>query len=248
MAQPCTHPVFSPVRMARGQFCWLFSDDDRMEPEARAVLKELREPELTGLTTGRISYDATLSQRLPMHPLKQTETVVFTDAEQAFLKLLDRLGFLSCQIVNRKKWNAVVESENLGPYFAGYVQLYIIARMLTTPPRWKFSAHDCVSFRSDNDSFRILGMFGRLKMDVCGYEQIIGDVFGRESKVYRQSMAEIATTHARHLIINAKRPLRLSFFPTIVLASILLAISSFWLKTLPILLTPTLGSWVAPAY
>ena len=231
------------VQMAQGRFCWLFGDDDRMEPGGlAAVLRELRsEPNLTGLTTGRISYDATLSQRLSVRPLKQTDTVVFTDAEEALLKLLDRLGFLSCQIVNRQAWNAVVDSENLEPYFAGYVQLYVIARMLKNTPRWEFLAHESVGFRSDNDSFRVLGIFGRLKMDVCGYEQIIGDVFGRESDVYRQAMAEIAVTHARHHIVMAKRaraPLSFHFQAILLCLRHYWRYPGFWLTTLPVLLMP----------
>lgn len=235
--------VLHLVRMAQGRFCWLFGDDDRMEPGGlAAVLREVRrESDLTGLTTGRISYDATLSQRLSVRPLKQSDTVLFTDAEEAILKLLDRLGFLSCQIVNRQAWSAVVDSENLEPYFAGYVQLYIIARMLKNAPRWKFLAHECVGFRSDNDSFRVLGIFGRLKMDVCGYEQIMGDVFGRDSSVYPQAMAEIAVTHARHHIVMAKRaraPLSFHFQAILLCLRYYWRYSCFWFKTLPVLLMP----------
>jgi abequosyltransferase len=97
--------------------------------------------------------------------------MIFEDANEALLKLLDRLGFLSCQIVNRQRWSRVVQRENLEPYFNNYVQLYIMARMLVTNPRWMFLAEKCVGFRSDNDSFRTLGAFGRLKMDVCGYKK-----------------------------------------------------------------------------
>jgi abequosyltransferase len=235
--------VLHLVGMARGRFCWLFGDDDRIEPGGlAAVLKALRsEPDLTGLTTGRVSYDSALSQRLSVRSLKQTDTMIFTNAEEALLQLLDRLGFLSCQVVNRAAWNAVVESDNLEPYFAGYVQLYIIARMLKNAPRWEFLAHESVGFRSDNDSFRVLGIFGRLKMDVCGYEQIIGDVFGRASKIYRQAMAEIAVTHARHHIVMAKRaraPLSFPFQAIFLCLRYYWRYPGFWLTTFPVLLMP----------
>ena len=102
-------------------------------------------------------------------------------------------------------WNEIVRQENLEPYFTGYVQLYVIARMLVHAPRWQFLATKCVGFRADNDSFRALGQFGRLKMDVCGYETIVGDIFGRDSSLYHEAMSEVARTHARHHIVTAKR-------------------------------------------
>ena len=127
------------------------------------------------------------------------------------------------------------------PYFTGYVQLYVIARMLVNAPHWQFLAEPCVAFRADNDSFRALGQFGRLKMDVCGYETIVGDVFGRDSRLYHEAMAEIARTHARHHIVTAKRAnAPLSF----VRQALALCVRhygrypGFWLHTFPVLIMP----------
>lgn len=231
------------VALARGQYCWLFGDDDRLEPGALgAVLEALhRDPELTGLTTDRVSYDSALADRLPVRALRQQESALFRDPRQAFLRLLDRLGFLSCQVVQRALWNGVVRQENLAPYTRGYVQLYIIARMLVLAPRWQFLACPAVAFRADNDSFRSLGMFGRLEMDVCGYETIVGDVFGRESQLYHQAMAEISRTHARHHIVTAKRLGAPSSFFRQALALCLRhygSYATFWLHTFPVLIMP----------
>jgi abequosyltransferase len=236
--------LLNAVSLARGEFCWLFGDDDRLEPGALAVvLDALRmEPDLTGLTTGRVSYDSALANRLPVRPLKQRTTTLFRDASETFLRLLDRLGFLSCQVVNRTIWHEIVRQENLEPYFTGYVQLYIIARMLVQVPRWQFLAAPCVAFRADNDSFRALGQFGRLKMDVCGYEKITGDVFGRDSRLYHEAMAEVARTHARHHIVSAKRAgAPFSFFQQALglCVSHYGRYASFWLHTFPVLVMPS---------
>ena len=90
------------VSLARGNYCWLFGDDDRLEPGGlTAVLEALKtEPELTGLTTDRISYDSALEKKIPVRALKQQQSALFQNANEAFALLLDRLGFLSCQIVN----------------------------------------------------------------------------------------------------------------------------------------------------
>jgi abequosyltransferase len=231
------------VSMARGKYCWLFGDDDRLEPGGlAAVLEALEaEPDLTGLTTDRVSYDSALAHRLPVRALKQQQSALFRDADEAFLRLLDRLGFLSCQIVNRAIWNEIVRGENLEPYFTGYVQLYVIARMLVQAPRWQFLAQPSVAFRADNDSFRALGQFGRLQMDVCGYETIVGDVFGRNSRLYHEAMAEVSRTHARHHIVTAKRAgAPLSFFRQALKLCVQHygRYASFWLHTFPVLIMP----------
>ncbi len=235
--------VLNTVGAARGKYCWLFGDDDRLEPGGLApVLEALRqEPDLTGLTTDRISYDSELQRRLSVRALKQTETALFTEPNNAVLRLLDRLGFLSCQVVNRALWNDVVRQENLEPYFTGYVQLYVIARMIVRAPRWKFLAKPCVGFRADNDSFRTLGQFGRLKMDVCGYETIVGDVFGREGRLYHAAMAEVSRTHARHHIVTAKRAgAPFSFFRQALALCVRHygRYATFWLHTFPVLIMP----------
>ncbi|MEO8044785.1 MAG: hypothetical protein ABI674_07750, partial [Spartobacteria bacterium] len=231
------------VSLARGKYCWLFGDDDRLEPGGLgAVLAQLRGvEELTGLTTDRISYDSTLAKLLPVRTLKQQTSVIFRDADEAFLALLDRVGFLSCQIINRRIWNEVASRENLEPYFTGYVQLYVIARMLVHAPYWQFLAQPCVGFRADNDSFRALGSTGRLRMDVCGYETTIGDVFGRSSKVYREAMSEVSHTHVRHHIIDAKRrgaPASFTFRALALCVPHYWRYPAFWLRTFPVLIAP----------
>jgi abequosyltransferase len=235
--------VLKVVEMAEGDYCWLFGDDDRMEPGGlEKVLRALRENrELSGITVDRIDYDHDLFRQMSRRAPNQTQTIIFESAEEGFLKLLDRLGFLSCQIVNRQIWNDIVRTENLEPYFINYVQLYVIARMLVTQPRWMFLAERCVGFRSDNDSFRVLGAFGRLRMDVCGYEKIVGDIFGHNSRAYRHAMREVASTHARHHIVSAKRakaPLSFTFQSIGLCTRNYWRYPRFWLATFPVLLLP----------
>ncbi len=224
--------------------CWLFSDDDRMEPGAlQTVIAALRaDSDIAGLTVGRIAYDHALSRRLPVRAHKTRESVTFNDGATAYLALLDRVGFLSCQIVHRERWKAVVENTpHLEKYFTNYIQLYIIARLMQQGPRWRFLADETVAFRADNDSFRELGSTGRLRMDICSYELITGDVFGRETTTFHQSMSEVAHTHARHHIIDAKRRGAPVSFTAKALALCLQyywRYPAFWLRTFPVLMAP----------
>ena len=68
--------VLHVVSRARGTFCWLFSDDDRMEPGAMVqVLDELRsDPACAGFTVGRIAYNFSLTEHLPVRPLQTTQS------------------------------------------------------------------------------------------------------------------------------------------------------------------------------
>ena len=231
--------VLHVVARARGEYCWLFSDDDRMEPGALlTVLSELRAtPGLTGMTIGRIAYDHALLRRLPVRALKTSESTTFTNAEAAYLALLDRIGFLSCQIINRAIWMDVVrDTPDLEKYFTNYVQLYLIARMIKQAPRWRFCADETVAFRADNDSFRELGSTGRLRMDICSYELITGDVFGRETTTFHQSMSEVAYTHVRHHIIDAKRrgaPAAFTWRALVLCVRYYWRYPAFWLRTVP---------------
>ena len=78
-------------------------------------------------------------------------------------------------------------------------------------------------------------------MDVCGYEKITGDIFGRDSKTYHEAMAEVSRTHARHHIVSAKR---LGAPSSFLWQALTLCVkhyghyATFWLHTFPVLLMP----------
>jgi hypothetical protein len=95
--------LLNAVALARGQYCWLFGDD-RLEPGGLAAVLEAltKEPNLTGLTTDRISYDSALANRLPVRPLKERETILLREPNETFLRLLDRLGLAKMNVDRRQ--------------------------------------------------------------------------------------------------------------------------------------------------
>ena len=232
---------------AQGEYCWLVSDDDVIEPGGvAAVIAGLRKHgPLTGVTVNRNNYDSSLTIPIYGRPFHQRETRVFTSADEMFIGLLDQIGLLSCQILRREACVRVIGSAEVDAFIgSGYVQLFIMMRMMSLEPRWLFLADRCVGWRADNDSFVERGQLGRLRMDVEGYERVAAAIFSRDSATYRQSLAEVAHSHVRHHIVRAKLGGGSWGYSREALAICVrhyARFPSFWMKTFPLLLMPRAG-------
>ncbi len=235
------------LAQARGEYCWLVSDDDVIESGGvAAVIAGLRtHGPVTGVTLNRNNYDSTLTTRIYGRPFHQRETRIFTNADEMFIGLLDQIGLLSCQILSRETCARVLGSAEVDAFIgSGYVQLFVMMRMMSLEPRWLFLADRCVGWRADNDSFVERGQLGRLRMDVEGYEQVAAAIFTRESETYRQALAEVARSHVRHHIVRAKlggASWAYSREALSICVQHYASFPSFWLKTFPLLLMPRAG-------
>ncbi len=236
---------------AAGEYCWLVSDDDVIEPGGvAAVIAGLRDHRpVTGVTVNRNNYDSTLTTPIYGRPFHQRETRLFTSADEMFIGLLDQIGLLSCQILRRDLCMSVVASSETESFIgSGYVQLFVMMRMMLHEPRWLFLADRCVGWRADNDSFVERGQLGRLRMDVEGYERVAKAIFSRESATYRQALAEVAHSHVRHHIVRAKLGGASWGYARGALGVCVrhyASFPSFWLKTFPLLLMPRAGVRIA---
>ncbi len=232
---------------AQGEYCWLVSDDDILEPGGlTAVVAGLRGyGPVTGVTVNRNNYDSTLTHPIYSRPFHQRETRMFTSADEMFVGLLDQIGLLSCQLLRRETCARVLDSAEVGDFIgSGYVQLFVMMRMMSLEPRWLFLADRCVGWRADNDSFVERGQLGRLRMDVEGYERVAAAIFTRDSGTYRLALAEVAHSHVRHHIVRAKlggASWGYSREALNICVQHYARFPSFWLKTFPLLLMPPAG-------
>ncbi len=232
---------------ARGDYCWLLSDDDIVEPGAvKSVLGGLRQyGPVTGATVNRNNYDSTLTERIYGRPFRQQETRIFHGADEMFIGLLDQIGLLSCQIFRRDLCLRVTASPEVQSFVgSGYVQLYVMMRMMALDPSWLFLADKCIGWRADNDSFAERGHLGRLRMDMEGYERVAAAIFSRDSATYRHAIAEVARSHVRHHIVRAKLGGASWAYSRDALALCVRhygTFPSFWFKTFPLLLMPRAG-------
>lgn len=232
------------VEIAGGEYCWLMGSDDRVEPGgvAAALAIIAANPGLAGITTNVASYDPLLQRRILMPAQTRfTADHRFDNGAEAFATLGHWLGFLSAQIVRREDWNEVVREWDLLPYHNAYVHIFVIAQVMRRCASWYYAVGEFVGWRSGNDSFLAEGVFKRLSIDVVGYERITGDVFGRDSAVYRQVMNAVLRIHVRSALLGAKaRNADSTFF----LRALRLCVRAywrypaFWLRVFPVFCVP----------
>jgi abequosyltransferase len=232
------------IEVARGDYCWFLGSDDKIEDGGIAKVLDClhRYSNLSGISVNVQAYDTELANPLTGKPptdLKGDQ--LFEDADASFSVLGAWFGYISAQIVNRKLWSTVVESNDTVPYHNAYVHVWVIAKMLQGQPRWLYCHDKCVGWRSGNDSFLADGRLNRLAIDVVGYEKIGGDVFGRSSQAYHDLMRTVATRHVRSALLGAKAAAAPSSFHLHAARLIVPAYwryLSFWLKTAPVLIMP----------
>jgi abequosyltransferase len=198
-----TQNLMSLVRLAQGDYCWLFSSDDHMAEGGLArVLDALAErPTLAGMTVDFRSYDQSMTQMLgeshpaallPSHPER---TQVFTSPADIFRNCGSVQGNFSMQIFDRRLWlEALVEIGEAK--FAGYQYfpyLYLFGRMVQKRPAWLWLPEPLIHSRAQNDYLsdtlgRNLLKYHTLTMDEAS--RVWGELFGRSSATYQSLMRD----------------------------------------------------------
>lgn len=181
---PCGDNLLKAVELAHGEYCWLMTDDDRIESGGvEHVLHLLAQyPNLTGISVDVEGYDKELKLKKKIrysHRLKEAQ--LFLDAEKAYEKLGAWFGFWSAHIIHRAMWMACIAQGGYTP-FVGYHHLYLILKMLHNAPRWLFTDKKCVGYRSDNESFyKEYGRLKRFEIDAFSYTTIGNEFFSRSA-------------------------------------------------------------------
>lgn len=204
--------ILKAVELASAEYCWLMGSDDVLEPGGiNSVLKAIKmTPNLCGLSVNRITYNSNMKERVYEPPESQfgrrlERNEYFSKPEQVVEKLGQYLGYISAQIVRRSLWTSVVTKSECSKYMNAYIHVYVIAQMLLTNSNWFFLSNPCVGYRSGNDSLLIaMGTFRRLKIDIVGFEKIIGDIFGRGSRPYKRFMNKQGMCNVRGQILVLK--------------------------------------------
>jgi abequosyltransferase len=180
----CGQNLLKTVELAQGQYCWLMTDDDRVEEGGvKHVLSLLKLfPSLTGLSVNVQGYDPSLKTKKKIrysHTMKMAK--LFTNAEELFQQLGAWLGFWSAHIIDRRKWEEAVSRHEHEP-FLGYHHLYLLLTMAKQHPQWFFTDRKCVGYRSNNESFvEEYGRVKRFEIDAFSYTTIGSALFTQAS-------------------------------------------------------------------
>jgi glycosyltransferase involved in cell wall biosynthesis len=94
------------VEYARGEMCWLFSDDDLLKPDAiRRVLQECVHGYSLIVVNSELKNND-MSVLITQRVLQADEDVVYekNEIEKLYLKVITYVSFIGCIVVNRELW------------------------------------------------------------------------------------------------------------------------------------------------
>lgn len=185
------------VEIAHGEFCWLFGSDDVMMPGAiKRVLTELEtQPDI-------VLYErAESDKKLCSEPRYSRWTGLRGDydfdskqARGRFLQYLSAchsfgglFSYLSVIVFRHSRWQSIANKDR----FVGsaYVHVHVLLEILKQGADFHYRSAVVVLCRTGNDSFlsdeSISGNYRRIRLDVDGYREIPGYVFGVDSEEYQ---------------------------------------------------------------
>ncbi|GHF37155.1 abequosyltransferase [Deinococcus metalli] len=231
------------VSMAAGQYCWLLGDDDALEEGAVEKLRHLLTSEPTGVCTGVQYYESDLKTKRSRNSIVYCAgTTHFVDPVACFSTLGNAFGFMSSQIVNRSIWNMVLASFDAESHLNGYIHLHVIARMVFLRPDWYYFDDKLISCRTGNDSAATEGMLKRMDLDLKNYSDVVGEVYGNnpvvKDKVMKMLLKEYSNSQI--IIVKLQKGANLKYITDtfMLMKKYYSSYSSFWLTSVPILLTP----------
>ena len=176
------------VELARGEYCWLFSSDDTMEPGAiTKILEQIREEHdiyLCGLTL--CSLDMRPLRRHPVlnapggavfelsAPKERVDYFRRAETTTAFF------SFCSSLVFRKSRWDAIpLDEEFVGSCWAHVARFF---RMIPAGLTVKYLPGSFLKKRGDNDSFLDRGIIHRVGIGIAGYHRLANTFFGRDSE------------------------------------------------------------------
>lgn len=192
------------VSLASGEYCWALGDDDWVEPGAvAAVLKALEDhPGVAGMTVQCNSYNVA-GERIAT-PVTTGAVEELRGREKIFAHR--NIGYLfgnpSIQLFRRDLAADAIASKRI--FHNGCSCHHLLTHLVAMRDHWLFFDHAATAWRFGNDSFMAGGLYKRAHLALTAYVDIVADVFGKDSEVYHQYMAEQETLIARSYVIRAK--------------------------------------------
>jgi abequosyltransferase len=177
------------VSLARGQYCWLFSADDIMQPDSIPKILEAI----------KTNYDVYLCEHLlcdfnmrplreypPLHSVLTPRLFDFSDENQrqTYFRLARTseafFSFMSSPVFKRTVWDAAKIPES----FRG--TCWIVAGHLLSMASNEFTiyylAEKLLKKRGDNDSFADQGMVNRSRIAIEMFQHVSNTIFGEQSQ------------------------------------------------------------------
>ncbi len=180
------------IDLASGEYCWLFSSDDVMKPDALINMLEMLDTKLDCYLCGADLCSLDIQEFLYKHRISSIEEeAVFNLSireERLFylqnaLNLAALFGFMSSVIIKRSRWKETpIEEVFFGDCWTLAARIF---RMIPNGLTMKYIPESYLRKRSFNDSFMDKGLVHRLGISINGYQKIADLIFGYHSEEAR---------------------------------------------------------------
>ena len=198
------------VELARGEYCWLFSGDDIMGPNAlRAVLSEIE----TGYDLYILKHMECFKDMRPLmeYPVLDPDVpAVFELSDEAqrmayFKRAVNSEAFFSFMgglVVKRSTWNRVsLNADFIGSCWAHAARFFeLMKRGLSL----SYTARVALSRRGENNSFSNNGLVRRYQLQVEGFHKLGDTFFGPNSVEAREVRRAIRNEFSRRVVMVLK--------------------------------------------
>lgn len=240
--------IMKTVELARGEYCWLMSDDDLLEDGALSYVLDIlnQNQDISGATTNYFNYDRDM--KFPIHTFPASSGGVlksnrlFYNTNECFSFIGLQLSFISTQIVKRELWQQVVSEYDLEPHMNEWLMIYIIGRMMQKKPKWLYIHKKCVRQRVSNDSFvERVGVYNRQIIAHVAFGQTIAALFGESSTVYKKIFyALLSDRMPRSLaVVKSNGPsLKLQLKLFVLYTKVYWRYTLYWIKIIPLFFVP----------
>jgi abequosyltransferase len=113
------HDFAEAVSLAQGEYCWLFSDDDLLNPGAIQAVLNAIEGHYSLIIANAEVRNADLSKLLMPRALQLTANRIYksTEHDRFIADVGSYLTFIGCVIIKRQLWNAREKKKYFGSYF-----------------------------------------------------------------------------------------------------------------------------------
>jgi abequosyltransferase len=198
------------VALARGEYCWLFSSDDLMKPDAiPRVLEQIHsglDVYLCGLTICTRDMHPVKDHRILGVPSETTFDLAREDDRRMYFERAETttafFSFLGSVIFRRARWDAIpLDEDFVGSCWAHVARMF---RMIPSGLRVKYLATAYLWKRSDNDSFMDVGLIRRYAISIDGYHRLARTFFGQDSLEARHIRRVVAAEFRPHVMLYAK--------------------------------------------
>lgn len=198
------------IEFARGQYCWMFSDDDLLKPGAiKTILKEIEsgyEIYLCNMTACNLRMSPYIEMSLLSAKIKDR---VFNLHDRKEFKLYcDNANFIgaifsymSSIILRRQEWNILGFDQDFQA--TAYALASSLISFTKRRCRLKYLKSSLVLWRNDNESFQNSGgLVKRFLLDFDGYLKLADKYFADDENLRKSFLKVMTREHPWYTIIN----------------------------------------------